>query len=339
MNRITASFSRLNMVLAVVLAVCMQAAVPTAQAQEQNTETAEEAGWITVRPGDTLFSISQRFDVSVEDLRAWNELTDSGIRSGMRLRVEPPEETTASSATESTDMTATETAPADSVLADSAPADSVAAAGTVTALGAGMVAVSLGSGETLFSLANRFALTPDSLAALNSGLPTVLEAGMLIIVPQDRVTRQRTVKRGETLFSIAREEGISVDQLRSVNDLSGSSIGVGQRLNIPSSDAPADGAIRLPEAGQFPIRPYPDALSGRTLSGSRVFNADEYLIGHPTLPAGSIVLVTSETGEHAFAEVVESAPARRPVFIEGSRTLLDALSLQPGDVVSLHRVQ
>lgn len=322
-------------VFAVFLASCTLFSPPAVQAQERNTEAIAHSGWITVRPGDTLFSIAQRFEVSVDDLRSWNDLPDSGIRSGMRLRVEAPEEASEEILEEAS--LPESRAPVDlAAAADSpAPADPP---GTVTPLGAGMVAVTLGPGETLYSLANQFALSPDSLSSLNPGLPVSLEAGMVIIVPQDRVTRERIVRRGDTLFSIAREAGISVNQLRSVNDLDDSSIGIGQRLRIPASELPTDGAIRLPSAGQFAIQPYPDALSGRTLTDGHVFNADKYLIGHPSLPAGTIVLVTAESGKHAFAEVIESAPARRPVFIEGSTTLFEALSLQPGDVVSLRRV-
>jgi membrane-bound lytic murein transglycosylase D len=41
----------------------------------------------TVRAGDTLFSIAQRFGVSVEELRAYNELDGDRIRVGQRLRI------------------------------------------------------------------------------------------------------------------------------------------------------------------------------------------------------------------------------------------------------------
>jgi membrane-bound lytic murein transglycosylase D len=43
-----------------------------------------------VKSGDTLFSISRRFDVSVESLRAWNSLRGSAIQVGQRLRIHSP---------------------------------------------------------------------------------------------------------------------------------------------------------------------------------------------------------------------------------------------------------
>ncbi len=40
-----------------------------------------------VRSGDTLWSISRRFNVSVSEIRHWNNLSDSGLRPGKKLRL------------------------------------------------------------------------------------------------------------------------------------------------------------------------------------------------------------------------------------------------------------
>lgn len=43
-----------------------------------------------VRPGDNLTSIAQRYGVSVDNLRQWNNLRSNRIRIGQQLRVSPP---------------------------------------------------------------------------------------------------------------------------------------------------------------------------------------------------------------------------------------------------------
>jgi penicillin-binding protein 2 len=48
---------------------------------------ADPPGRYTVRPGDTLASIAQRFRVSIESLRAWNSITSSNLLAGQRLVV------------------------------------------------------------------------------------------------------------------------------------------------------------------------------------------------------------------------------------------------------------
>ena len=42
----------------------------------------------TVKPGDTLWSISQKFKgISVENLKNWNDISGSGIKPGMKLKL------------------------------------------------------------------------------------------------------------------------------------------------------------------------------------------------------------------------------------------------------------
>ena len=42
----------------------------------------------TVKPGDTLWSISQKLkEVTIDDLRDWNGIRGSGIKPGMKLKV------------------------------------------------------------------------------------------------------------------------------------------------------------------------------------------------------------------------------------------------------------
>lgn len=50
----------------------------------------DAAGTHTVRAGDTLFNISQRTGVSVNNLRQWNNLTNDTIRVGQVLRLTAP---------------------------------------------------------------------------------------------------------------------------------------------------------------------------------------------------------------------------------------------------------
>ena len=48
-------------------------------------------GWHTVRPGESLWKLSQRYRVSVDDLRRWNGIASNDVlRSGQRVRVSVP---------------------------------------------------------------------------------------------------------------------------------------------------------------------------------------------------------------------------------------------------------
>lgn len=41
----------------------------------------------TVEKGDTMFSISKRYDVSISQIQEWNNLTDTGVQLGQRLKI------------------------------------------------------------------------------------------------------------------------------------------------------------------------------------------------------------------------------------------------------------
>jgi membrane-bound lytic murein transglycosylase D len=52
--------------------------------------SAAHAQFYTVRRGDTLVTVADRFNVSVEDLRRWNHLQASAVSQGRRLQVSEP---------------------------------------------------------------------------------------------------------------------------------------------------------------------------------------------------------------------------------------------------------
>src|SRR5690625_7664368 len=44
----------------------------------------------TVTQGETLFSISRDYNITVSELREWNSLSSDNLQTGQRLRVTPP---------------------------------------------------------------------------------------------------------------------------------------------------------------------------------------------------------------------------------------------------------
>jgi peptidoglycan endopeptidase LytE len=54
---------------------------------EENAEVPAEDGIYKIKSGDTLFEIAQQFDVTVSDLKAWNNLSSDLIFAGKTLAV------------------------------------------------------------------------------------------------------------------------------------------------------------------------------------------------------------------------------------------------------------
>jgi lipoprotein NlpD len=63
-----------------------------AAVSDSGTAAQTEAGYYTVRPGDTLMGISRQFGQNVRDLTFWNNLSDPNqIHVGQQIRVAPPD--------------------------------------------------------------------------------------------------------------------------------------------------------------------------------------------------------------------------------------------------------
>lgn len=110
----------------------------------------------------------------------------------------------------------------------------------------GWVPVSVGPGESLASLAQRFHTTAELLRTANCLFGDTLPPGSLVYVPPlptpTTVVRRcgppptwivHVVQRGENLFRLSLAYGVSVAQLQWANCLSGTLIFTGQRLFVP----------------------------------------------------------------------------------------------------------
>ena len=90
----------------------------------------------TVQSGDTLYSIAQRFGVSVEELQRWNGLEGTGLQIGQALLVRPPRATPPPNDTSSTDPSSADTTASTDTSAAADPlavGDTTATADTATA--------------------------------------------------------------------------------------------------------------------------------------------------------------------------------------------------------------
>jgi LysM repeat protein len=168
-----------------------------------------------VASGETLYGISVRYGITETELASANNLRDRDtIFVGQEVII--PISTVDSQTTE--------------------------VSRSVTNIGNHVVQ----AGETLFSIASRYGVSPNSIVASNGLInPAHIEAGQTLIIPGSGGTtnigytpsqnvRRHTVHRGETLTSIAASYGVSVWTLATVNNLSSLSIlYVDQELSIP----------------------------------------------------------------------------------------------------------
>lgn len=123
----------------------------SAEAQERRTHA--------VRAGETLFSISRTYDVSVEDLRRWNNLSGNQINVGQRLVV--------SAAGQSQQPVATPPPPSTTAPRESARSTEV-------------IRHRVTSGETLYSISRRYGVPVADIREANRLSGNIIETGQVL---------------------------------------------------------------------------------------------------------------------------------------------------------------
>jgi peptidoglycan DL-endopeptidase LytE len=172
----------------------------------------------TVHSGDSLWKISQTYQVTIDQLKNWNQLSTETIYVNQNLLVVPPAGQTSSSAVP-TNVT---------------------------------VSYTVKSGDTLFSIAKSYNTTLSDLISLNGLTSDLISIGQQLKIPSTTKASSSvisnspssvtyTVQRGDSLFAIATRFNLSVYQLKTMNNLTSDTIYVGQVLKVSNTTTQAVG--------------------------------------------------------------------------------------------------
>ena len=279
------------------LVVGAKQSAPAVSAGTAATRTPNKAAAkYRVRAGDNLASIGQRFDVSVAELMAWNNLRSTRIQAGRYLVVSPQGAVAKEGSLIGVANAASEVPP---------PIDRY----------------KIRRGDNLASIAKRYKVSVGELQRWNGLRGANITAGDYLTIRPDSAsgappspsrvsssassraaassaTRYR-IQRGDTLDSIARRFGVSVAQLRAWNGLRGSRIAAGRYLIVNGSQAASGGGSRQVAAAaatsRYQIRRGDslEAIAQRfgvtvaqlkawnSLRGSRIVAGDYLVVGSP----------------------------------------------------------
>ena len=157
-------------------------------------------GTYTVKAGDTLWSIANRFNTTVDAIKSLNNLTSNNLSIGQVLKIPGL-------------STGTDTG-----------------TGTTTTY-------TVVSGDTLWNIANRFNTTVDAIKSLNNLSNNMLSIGQVLKIPSTTSNNNYinyTVKAGDSLWNIARKYDTTVNEIKSLNGLTNDNLSIGQVLKIPN---------------------------------------------------------------------------------------------------------
>ena len=157
-----------------------------------------------VKPGDTLWGISNQYGVNVSDLAAINNITGSTLRIGQVLKI-----------------------PNNS---GNNPDN--------------MFMYTVKKGDSLYSIAKKYSTSVEEIKRINYLTSNNLVIGQVLRIPEmytkpeDMVLPNYVnykVVKGDTLYSIARKFNVSVDSIINDNSLKSNTLTIGQNLKIRSS--------------------------------------------------------------------------------------------------------
>ena len=175
-----------------------------------------------VKKGETLSSISKKYNVTEDELKASNNLKSNALRLGQNLQIAQAAALTSNSASKKVEVLATP------------------------------ISYKVKKGETLSSISKKYNITEDELKTMNNLKSSAIRFGQELKVNQPsematvtngaKTTKAESavatykVKKGETLSDIAEKNNVSVAELKSINNLHASNLRAGQQLQLAGKD-------------------------------------------------------------------------------------------------------
>jgi LysM repeat protein len=229
----------------------------------------------TIQQGETLFSISRMYDITVGDLRRWNRLQSDALNQGQELLVGPPLND-------------------DSVIHTVEPGQTLFAISrlydvTIAEIQSwnNLEGTQLNEGQelTIFQ-------TQPAYGAAEIETPP---AETVQSEPRESIIRDRegargttyyTVRSGDTLTRIAREHDMTVDQLMQLNNLQSDMLSIGQQLtvrDVQTAPSIAESAEESTPQGKFVSYRLESGESAENLKDRFMMTNDELAALNPDL--------------------------------------------------------
>lgn len=275
--------------------------VPTQNGPVPTSETRTNTTIHKVKSGETLFAISNKYGVTVEELKAWNALKGDKVTVDQALKIQntvavnegPSRLNPPSSASGSVTAKKEETKKEEKVVTkkEQVPAEKKEASGTSpvasSVLPGEWISHTIKSGETLFSLSNQYGSTVEELIKWNALSSNTLKVGQSIKVGRAPVSTVvvPTVGEAKTSTSSAGQSGTARRPSSTSEDVT--------TTTLPNTSG---GFSNKKEMGLAELIP--------NTSGNK-----KYLVLHRTAPIGSVIRVKNEENDLTiFARVIGVLP-------------------------------
>jgi LysM repeat protein len=146
-----------------------------------------------VQKGDSLWSIANKFNMTVSELKNLNNLTNNLLSIGQVLKIKDSSNN-------------------------------------------GKTTYTVQKGDSLWVIANKYGITTEELKSYNNLISNLLSIGQVLKIPQGKTSTENiyTVKKGDSLWTIANRYNTTVEKIKVLNNLTSNLLSIGQQLKIPN---------------------------------------------------------------------------------------------------------
>lgn len=146
-----------------------------------------------VQKGDSLWSIANKFNMTVSELKNLNNLTNNLLSIGQVLKIKDSSNN-------------------------------------------GKITYTVQKGDSLWVIANKYGITTEELKSYNNLTSNLLSIGQVLKIPQGKTSTENiyTVKKGDSLWTIANRYNTTVEKIKVLNNLTSNLLSIGQQLKIPN---------------------------------------------------------------------------------------------------------
>lgn len=149
-----------------------------------------------VKKGDSLYSIANKYNTTIDELKRINNLTSNILSIGQVLKL-----------------------PSDKV------SDIEKEENTIS--------YTVQKGDSLYSIARKYSTTIDKIKDLNNLTTNLLSIGQVLLIPTDtNLETTYIVQKGDSLYSIAKKYDTTIDRLKQLNNLKSNLLSIGQILIV-----------------------------------------------------------------------------------------------------------
>jgi len=217
----------------------------------QQRVTLPKSKYYTVKRGDNLSEIANKYNVSVDDIKKWNNLKGTTVSRGKSLKILTNESVVKMVKKEpKTDNQ--QIAVSDAKINKEDKTKKIVKADTLSANVATYYVVQ--KGDNLSNIAKKNNVTVEEIKEWNNLSNASIQLGMsLQVAKNEENTKEELavapkmenveyiVKKGDNLGSIAKKYGSSIDDLKQWNNLSDNNISLGKSLIVAKTEMAVEG--------------------------------------------------------------------------------------------------